>query len=193
MGQYGAAAAGAAASIYGMATSKTTKGKMGAAGGGLMSVGAMLPPPAGPVVMAAGAALTVASMIMGDPVKQYQQKVADTLKYNQFMAPVAVNASMSTGGGYSDMDRYGDVRDSGLSPFPNVSQGYFDYKNNTVVPGRTNSQFGGQNATPQMVVNISAMDTKSIVDRHADIGDALAVALQRGSSPALAETLSGRV
>jgi hypothetical protein len=41
-----------------------------------------------------------------------------------------------------------------------------------------------------MTVNINAMDSKSIVDNHAAIADAVAVAMQRGSS--LSEQLSAR-
>src|SRR5215472_8119290 len=41
-----------------------------------------------------------------------------------------------------------------------VQRGYFDYRNNNAVPGRTLRQFGGP--TGSMTVNINAMDSKSI-------------------------------
>jgi hypothetical protein len=129
-------------------------------------------------------------LIFGDPKAIRQHQIDQALKYNQFMAPVSINATMSTGGTYSDLDRFGNVRTSALSPFPQVQQGYFDYRNNTVVPGRTLSQFGGP--TGGMTVNINAMDSKSIVDNHAAIADAVAVAMQRGSSPSFSEQLSAR-
>ena len=41
-----------------------------------------------------------------------------------------------------------------------VQRGYFDYRNNNAVPGRTLRQFG--RPTGSMTVNINAMDSKSI-------------------------------
>jgi hypothetical protein len=43
-----------------------------------------------------------------------------------------------------------------------------------------------------MTINVNAIDTRSIIDRHADIADAVATAMQRGSSPSFSELLSAR-
>jgi hypothetical protein len=58
------------------------------------------------------------SSLFGDPRQIRQHQINQALKYNQFLAPV------STGGTYSDMDRFGNVRMSSFSPFPQVEHGY---------------------------------------------------------------------
>ena len=88
------------------------------------------------------------------------------------------------------MDRFGNVRTSNFSPFHQVEPGYFDYKHNAVVPGRTLNQFGAPGGN--MTINVNALDARSIIDRHAAIADALAVAMQRGSSPSFSEQFSAR-
>jgi hypothetical protein len=198
IGIAGAAAAGAYG-IYSGVREGGARGALSASasviGSGTAILTAVLPKlmaTAGPIGMAAGMVLGMIPMLMGDPVAQKRQQIADTLQHNQFMAPVSVNASMSTAGGYSDMDRFGNVRDSTFSPFPNVSQGFFDYRNGVTVPGRTNSQFGGQNPGPQVVMNIQNMDAKNFIDHSQNIADAVNHALQTGRAAPLAETLSSR-
>ncbi len=189
----------AAAAAYGAYSGFKAGGAQGAltgtsslaAGAGAIVGLAGVTGPAAPILAGVGLALGMMASLLGDPKQMRAAQIASTLQTSQFMAPVSINASMSNTGGYADMDRFGNTRDSTYSPFPNVSQGFFDYRNNVTVPGRTNSQFGGQNPAPVTVV-INAIDANSILDRHQDIADAVARSLQRGSSPTLAETLSSR-
>ena len=116
--------------------------------------------PAAPIIAGVGMALGVGAMIMGDPKKRRSDEESRRLKFNQFVSPEALNISEDVGGGFSDYDKYGNVRTSSLSPFPQVEQPYFDYRHNTTVPGRTLSPFGGDTT----VVNINAMDAGSFQD-----------------------------
>ena len=126
--------------------------------------------PAAPIVAGIGAALGLAALIMGDPKKRRSDEESLRLKYNQFVAPESINASMDVGGGYSDYDMHGNVRTSSFSPFPVNEQPYFDYRRNTTVPGRTTSPFGGGNTT----ININAMDSQSFNSFLQNNPDALA-------------------
>ena len=125
--------------------------------GSLLGAAAMIPGPQQPYIMAAAAVTGLVAAVLGDPKQRRSNDIGNALKYNQFVAPVALNASMSTGGTYADYDRFGNVRGSSLSPFPSVDQPYFDYRNGVTVPGRTDSQFG-----PPIVVNINAIDGPSV-------------------------------
>lgn len=181
-----AAALGAGAfGIYSGLHAGGASGGLTAAGSALGMVGAVLPliskslAAAGPIGMAAGMALGLVTTLLGDPKANREAEIGRHLKYSQYMAPVAINASMTTGGGYADSDRFGGIRGSDLSPFPQVQQGFFDYRHNTTVPGRTVSDFGGGPA-PQVVVQVQAIDAKSIIDRHQDIGDAVVRAMSSG-------------
>jgi hypothetical protein len=184
--RYGSAAVGAGLSLAAAATSQSTRGKLAGGGGALVSIGSVIPGPAGAAVMAAGAAISVISSLMGDPVAMKRQQIADTLRTSQFMSPVSINASMSMGGTYADMDRYGNVRNSAYSPYPSVEQGFFDYQHGVTVPGRTTSQFGG------LAITVHAMDSQSFIDHSGDISDAVNHALLTGRGAPLAETISTR-
>ena len=149
--------------------------------------------PAAPFVAAGGMLLKIVGGLLHTGPEARESQIQDRLKNHQFLAPVAVSASMSTSGGYSDFDRFGNVRDSGLSPFPTVEQGFFDYRHNQAIPGRVVSQFGGPGGgAPTVNLTVHALDTKNIMDRHADIADAVGKALEIGSSPHLAQTLTAR-
>jgi hypothetical protein len=147
-------------------------GSLTGAAAGILSI-AGVTGPAAPILAGVGLALGLVSSFIGDPKANREAEIGRHLKYNQYLAPEAINASMTTSGTYSDFDRFGGVRGSGFSPFPNVEQGFFDYRHDTTVPGRTTDYFG---RTP-VVVNVQAMDAKSIVDRHQEIGDAVVRAI----------------
>lgn len=189
VGSYAAAGGGAAVGLYTAFTSKSTKGKLSGAGDATMSIGAMIPPPAGPIVMAAGAAMKLASVFMGDPKQRRSEGIAKQLNTSQFLEPAAINAIMTAGGGFADYDRFGGVRGSNLSPFPSVQQGYFDYRNDVTIPGRTVSQFGGGSAPP-VNITVNALDARSVLDRHQDIASAVLMALDKGHT-GLSERLHG--
>jgi hypothetical protein len=104
------------------------------------------------------------------------------------MAPVAINAAMTTGGTYADFDRFGAARGSGLAPFPTVQQGFFDYRNNTTVPGRTTSAFGGPGAQ-SITVNVQTLDSRSFNDNSHLVAGALQHALDTGRATGLQDTL----
>ena len=146
---------------------------------------------AGPIGMAAGAALGFVSSLFGDPKQRREHQISQELKYNQFFAPEQINATMTTHGTYADFDRFGGTRGSSLSPFPNVQEPYADWKHNTMVPGRTLSQFGGPGGppTPQVNVTVHAIDSKSFTDHSADIAGAVHHALSSGRAPDLQQTL----
>jgi hypothetical protein len=54
-----------------------------------MSIGAMLPPPAGPIVMAAGAVMKGISLVLPDHKKQRAEHIAKLGATSQFMEPVS--------------------------------------------------------------------------------------------------------
>ncbi len=166
------------------------------AGAALGALGKLIPAlsGAGAIGMVAGAVLGIASALMGDPKQERANAIQRTLQTSQFVAPVAINASMSTGGTYADYDRFSGVRTSTLSPYPSVQEGYLQHIGNTntwmPVPGRTVNQFGNSAAGSSAAhITIQALDSKSIMDRHADIADAVNRSLQVGSSTGLRETL----
>lgn len=175
----------------------------GGAGGGLetaagvVGLASLAFPALAPVAMALG----VVSSLFSQSRQQRETQIGNQLSAAQFMSPVAINASMSTGGTFADFDRFGDIRSSNLSPFPQIQNGYFVAQRGPTapgqqtwvpVPGRTLNQFGGPSGGGTMNVTINALDSKSIVDNHASIGDAVARSLLLGSSPHLSETLTAR-
>lgn len=162
-------------------------GGLQAAGGAAIAAAGILPmiskalKVAGPIGEAVGAGLEIASMIAGLFGTSRESRAGDishTLMTSQYMAPVSINASMTAGGAYADYDRFGGVRSSSLSPFPSVEQGFFDYRRNVTVPGRTVSNFGG-GAAP-VTVHVQTMDSKSFLDNAHHIGDAVQRALAIG-------------
>lgn len=194
-------AAMGAAAVYEGIHSGGARGGLEAAGGAAAAAGsiiAMLSKPlaaAGPIGAAVGIGLSLISSLLGDPKAAREAQIQRRLETTQFMAPVSINAAMTTGGTYSDYDRFGNVRSSDLSPFPTVQQGYFDARHDwTPVPGRTLSQFGGPTGNTT-VVHITAMDgadVKRVLDRHiGEVGESLNKGFQTGAiGTGLRETLS---
>lgn len=189
-----AAAAGAAFGAYSGFKSGGARGDLAGAGslaggaGAIMMMAGMTGP-AAPIVAGVGLALGLISSLLGDPKQARSNQIQSQLLHNQYMAPVAINASMSTGGTYADFDRFGAPRGSSFSPFPTVDQGFFDYRHGVTVPGRINSSFGGPGGQPPVVVNVQTIDSRSFNDNSHLVADALQHALQTGRAPGLQETL----
>jgi hypothetical protein len=150
--------------------------------------------PAAPILAGVGVGLGLISALIGDPKANREAEIARNLKYSQFMAPVAINETMSTNGTYSDFDRFGGVRSSSLSATPQVAQGYFDYRHNQVVPGYVTSPFGGPSATPVQVINhiyaMDGQDVERVLTRHpAAMGKAMNHAVTLGHAPEFQNTI----
>lgn len=146
---------------------------------------------AGPIGMIAAAGLGLVTSLMGDPKVNRQNQINKTLQNDMYLAPTALNVTAGVGGGYADSDRYGTFRDSNLSPYPTVQQPYYDRPYGVTIPGRTTSQFGG--SAPQVTVNYSAFDSKSIADHHEALIDAVVTGINKGSGTGLVETLRDRI
>jgi hypothetical protein len=143
------------------------------------------PEPVSKAILAGVAmAASIVSGLFGDPKAARARNIANTLSFSRFLDPVSINASMTTGGGYADFDRFGGIRGSDLSPFPSIDQPYIDHFHDVTVPGR--SQYG-RGAT-SVHVTVQALDARSVIDRHQDIGDAVVRAINHGHTP-LQETL----
>jgi hypothetical protein len=145
----------------------------------------------------------VASLI-GNPKVNREKAITQDLKYNQFMAPVALNESMSTNGTYLDTNQFGGARTSSLSPNEVVQQGYYDYKHNTTAPGQVVSSFSYANApngssavAPPATTHVSitafdGQDVQRVFTKHIGIlGDVLNRGLQTGATgTGLQDTIS---
>lgn len=129
----------------------------------------------------------IVASIMGDPHQKRENYIARTLETNQYRDPVSINASMTTGGGYADYDRFGGIRGSSLSPYPTVEQGYYDSRKNVSVPGRTLSQFGG--GAPPITINVQTIDSRSFNENAHLVAGAVNHALVNGHATDLQETL----
>lgn len=190
VGIAGAAVAGAYGAYSGFKTGglRGTAEGVGALSGAAGSIVALagVTGPAAPILAGIGIALGVFSSMLGDPKQLRAAQIQKTLQNNQYIDPVAIHASMTTGGGYADYDRFGGIRGSDLSPFPFIQPGYFDAQHN-IIPGRTLNQFGGGPA--QVVVHVQTLDSKSFNDNSHLVADAVQHALQTGRGTGLQETL----
>jgi hypothetical protein len=138
------------------------------------SIAAVDPEPISKAVLGSIAAVTtVVTAIMGDPRMQRATEEARTLKYAHYFDPVAINETESTGGTYADQGRGGFVRNSPFSPVPTVQQSFADWRNNTIIPGRTTSQFSTQ-ATNTNNFTIQAIDSQSVAQFTSKYSDSLA-------------------
>jgi len=153
-----------------------------------------------------GSVLGIIASTLGQGSAVRQREITQSLKYNAFMAPVALNESMSTNGTYLDANQFGGVRTSSLSPNEVVQNGYYDYKHNTTVPGQVVSPFsygnapnGGSAVAPTTVINntnnLSSIDSggmAALFTKHVGVlGDALNRGLQTGATgTGLQDTIS---
>jgi hypothetical protein len=152
---------------------------------------------AGPIGAIAAAGLGLITSFLGDPRQNRSNAINTALQNATYQAPTPLSVTEGVGGGYSDVDRFGNFRSSSLSPYPTVQQPYFDAPYNTTIPGRTVGQFGGPNpqanTPPAVVVQISTMDAKSFLDNHQNIADAMTLAVNKGSGQGLVSTLRDRI
>ncbi len=176
------------------------KGTTNAIAGGL-DIAAMVPGPQQPFVMAAAMVTHLISSILGDPKQIRQDAINKTVERNQFYDPVKININRDVGGGLADYDRFGTLRSSNLSPYPTVEQPYYLFQQHTLVPGRTDSNFGGPgpgapNAGGGTVI-INAMDPASFRDfalRNSDVfADATNHGIDTHGGTSLIETLRERM
>jgi hypothetical protein len=170
----GAASAGALYAGYSGVSSGIrqggARGTIGAVGAAAGTAAAFDPEPISKAVLAMIAVTSqIVTGIMGDPKQNRSDQINRVLKYGQFVSPVALNASVDQTGNFSDYDRFGGFRSSPFSGIPQVEQPYFDYRNNTTVPGRETSQYG-----PPINVNVQTMDAKSFMDHSPQIAAAVA-------------------
>jgi hypothetical protein len=203
IGIAGAAAAGVMGAIKGFSSGGpsgdlTGSGSLLGAGGSIaMLAGAT--GPAAPIVAGAGMLLGLLGSLLGTGPQQRETNIQKSLQTSQFMAPTAIDMTMDVGGHYSDVNRFGTVRTSNLSPIPQVTQGYYDFRYGVTVPGSVVSPFGGPGANAQSsgthtTINIAAMDSQDVsrvLTRHMPaVGEALNAGLQTGrAGTALAETI----
>jgi hypothetical protein len=141
--------------------------------------------PLAPIIGGAGLGLALISSLLGDPKQQRMNQISKTMFTSQYLAPQAINLQTGVNGGYSDVDEFGNVRTSNLSPYPIVSNSYLDVPRRTDVPGHTISPFGGySNQTgAQVSVTVHAMDSKSFTDHADDIAGAVQHAMKSNYQP----------
>jgi hypothetical protein len=125
------------------------------------------------------------SALLPDPRQQRINQISKTMFTSQYLAPQAIKLTAGSNGGYSDVDQFGNVRSSSLSPYPIVSNPYLDVPRRTDVPGHTISPFGGySNQTgAQVNVTVHAMDSKSFMDHSDEIAGAVQNALKSNYHP----------
>ena len=156
----------------------------GAAGlGGLASILPLLGV-AVPWLAPAAAGLALLTALLPNQRAERQKQLNKMIQDNIFYQPVPWQMSASTTGTYADSDRFGGIRTSNLSPYPQVQEPYYDYRHQVMVPGRVLSQYG-----PPVQVNVQTMDAKSFIENHAMIGDAVAHSLSLESSPSLLQNI----
>jgi hypothetical protein len=143
--------------------------------------------------------------IIGDPRQNRQNLINKRLFNDQFAAPTPVNVTESTGGSYVANDRFGNLINTDLSPYPSVQEPYLDPSNKVNVPGRVLNPFGGGSGSvptpaPSVVVqyssHVSAIDGPSVqrvLDDHAAVlTDSLSKAVNRGHGEGLLNSLRQR-
>ena len=129
---------------------------------------------------------------------------------NQFYTPVGINIDQSIYGGKTSYNRSGNLRDSTLSPYPQIQEPYYIFPSGNsnpvpgqLVPGRTVGDYGGPsgvNPTPGTPggsntggnvtnIHINAIDPASFRDvlmRNPEhVGDAVANAFNYGGNAGL--------
>lgn len=200
------ALAGAAGGAYqGISTLSRGGGAKSIAGGtaetlaSAAGVAALFGPAGAPVALGLAAAAAVAGLVatvLPDPRVQRALQIQKTLFTSQYLAPPTQNISVGGGGGFSDVDMYGNVRSSDLSPYPVIRDPYLDVPRRTVVPGGTVGTFGGQNITgaagvpgAPVTIHVSTLDSKSFADNAPMVIDAINTGMNQGHGTALTNTL----
>ena len=108
------------------------------------------------------------------------------------MGPPSLNVMESTGGTFADFERFGNIRTSNLSPFPQVQGGFFAPGRGPggdgqwiPVPGRILNQFGGPTGNGTISITIQAMGgtgVARVLKRNVGVlGDAIARGFDTGA------------
>ena len=148
---------------------------------------------AGPIGMGVGAAIGLATALMGDPRQNRANDINNELNSNIYHAPTALNITSDASGNYVDRDIHGNLRSSTLLARPQVSQPYTYWgPNNTPyqVPGQVLSPF---TEAPNSVHYhfhegaIQTLDAKSFHEfaqaNHHTFGDAVNKSVNAGHTP----------
>lgn len=133
---------------------------------------------------------TIIGAVFGQNPQKRGAQISKYLDQAHFNAPVSQSVTSDIAGTYVDYGANGMLRGSNLSPYPTVQQPYTQRYDGGFfgVPGQTTSPGGGN-----IVINVQAMDAKSIVDRGADIANAVHSAIRGGQANTLVNTLQNRL
>lgn len=151
------------------------------------------------VLMAITAVSGIVKSLFGDPKQERANAINEALTAQKYLAPPTINSEQGFNGQNLGTDKYG--RSIGLGQFNgfNVSQPYLvkdpytgsylsvpgTYDNNIspsgAVPGPVAAAPSGQGSTT-VNLTVHALDSQSIIDRSADIGQAVYQEINRGGA-----------
>lgn len=176
----GAAAAGIFTSVQGFSRGGASGIGQGIAGA-LGTAALFDPEPISKAILGVGAlAASFFGSVFGQNPAKRDAAITKELNNAHYNDNTPLSLSFDQSGNYTDLDSRGQVRTSGFSNFPvsvrQPARYQFDGQN-VDVPGQQN--------TPFVQVNIQALDTKSILDRHADIAEAVRFAVSNGAADSL--------
>ncbi len=171
------------------------RGVLGAVSGGLTIAATVDPEPISKAALAVGAIATkFISGIIGDPRQERDQNETEKLQQEAYLGPQQINSSTDVFGYDTNTNKYGQYRSTQFqgqtvsnSYFAKWNDGYYQIPGAVLEPGQTGYSYpspSGQTpaASPTVNVNISAMDSKSILDRSSDIGAAVIQELTNGGA-----------
>lgn len=175
------------------------RGTIGAIGAAAGTAAALDPEPISKAILA-GVALTsqIVTSFMGDPRANRSQQIFKELGNAKFNEPVALNESADSGGHYADVDRFGNVRTSSLSPTPTVSQPGQYYRNGVYeqIPGYVGTPYSPMPTPPaagptiNVTIPVSTMDAKSFNDNSHLVIGAVHSGITKGQGAGLLSELS---
>lgn len=191
------AIAGAAATVAGGALLAVQGFQKGGAKGALQGASGILTaasviPVVGPYAALGAMALQFVSGLLGDPKEARRRAIDQYLAQSKYIAPVQVNAEMTTGGNTIAYDKFGRPVNTGTNVLPihiqptvwrpsTTSEHDLPY---VEIPGRVLDSPVNR-PTPTVYINpviqVQAMDSRSIIDRSADIAQAVHKELKKGS------------
>ena len=191
----GVQAAGGAFGVYSGITEATHGGAQNITGGigtALLSAAAFTGP-AAPFVAAAGAVMSLVSAFMGDPRANRAKQLTEEQIAQTYTAPNPLNITTNANGMMTTTDYRGNVES--LDALPSVSKvnailGFNPYNSNQLISSSqwqltpsgmvppSSKTTPASTAPIQITQHISAMDSKSIMDRGPDIADSLVPVLQ---------------